>query len=460
MTQYNNTKQLPEFQENLGKVPPQATDIEEALLGICLVYPDTIFDLRLLPRMFYQDRHQQIFSAMMEVAKGGSCDLLTVTNHLRNQGQLEQAGGVVYLTGLTYNAISNQLATRYALILREKFIRREYIRLSYEIQNLAYDDSQDLADVIEYAESGIFNVSDITQVREAERLRILLQEQVEEIRQIMNREKNLTGIPTGYTKIDRVTGGWQDGELIIIAARPSMGKTAMAINLALNASIQNHPVAFFSLEMARDKIAGRVMSYASGYSNIQLRNAEVDYETVVNKSLEVSPLQIWIDDTAGITLFELRSKIKRLVVRNGIRMAVIDYLQLMRGEGKNREEEVSGISRGLKRIAKEFGIPIIALAQLNRKVEERHEKRPMLSDLRESGSIEQDADVVWLLWRPAYYDIPIVVDEERNEVSSDGLMVIDIAKNRNGATGDFNLWHNQPLTVIQDTKPELQNLPY
>jgi replicative DNA helicase len=444
----------------MGKIPPQALDIEEAVLGICMLYPDAIFELRLQPQMFYRESHQLIYAAMLEISKKGICDVLTVTNHLRNQGELDRIGGPIYITKLIGNVFSDQMAPNYALILREKFIRREYIRLSQEIQNLAFDDSQDLADVIEFTESGLFKVSDITQVREAEHLRVLIGQEIEEVKKIMNKEKKLTGIPTGYTKIDRITGGWQDGELIIIAARPSMGKTAMAINLALNAARLKYDTALFSLEMARGKIATRIIAYASGYSNIQIRNAEVDLETIIDKSLDVSSYNIWIDDTPALSLFELRSKIKKLIVKKGIRMAIVDYLQLMRGEGKSREEEVSSISRGLKRMALEFGIPIIALAQLNRKVEERREKRPMLSDLRESGSIEQDADVVWLLWRPAYYDIPTVVDEERNEVSSNGLMVIDIAKNRNGATGDFNLWHNEPMTVIQDEEPKLQNLPY
>jgi replicative DNA helicase len=201
------------------------------------------------------------------------------------------------------------------------------------------------------------------------------------------------------------------------------------------------------------------MSYASGYSNIQIRNAEVDWDSICKKSGKVSGLDIYVDDTPGISLFELRSKIKKLIIKNEVKMIVVDYLQLMQGSGNNREEEVSGISRGLKRIALEFNIPVIALSQLNRKVEERKDRRPILSDLRESGSIEQDADLVWTLWRPAFYNIK-GVEGDGSEIGSDGVMVVDIAKNRNGATGDFNLYYNESLTIIQEEKFEMQNLPY
>ena len=443
----------------MGKIPPQALDIEEAVLGICMLYPDAIFELRLQPQMFYRESHQLIYAAMLEISKKGICDVLTVTNHLRNQGELDRIGGPIYITKLIGNVFSDQMAPNYALILREKFIRREYIRLSQEIQNLAFDDSQDLADVIEFTESGLLR--SVISPRSAKRTPASFDrpgdrggEKDHEQREEADRDPYRLHEDRPHHR--RLAGRGADNN----CSQAQHGKDGHGHQPRPERSQAKVRHRAFQPGNGQGKIATRIIAYASGYSNIQIRNAEVDLETIIDKSLDVSSYNIWIDDTPALSLFELRSKIKKLIVKKGIRMAIVDYLQLMRGEGKSREEEVSSISRGLKRMALEFGIPIIALAQLNRKVEERREKRPMLSDLRESGSIEQDADVVWLLWRPAYYDIPTVVDEERNEVSSDGLMVIDIAKNRNGATGDFNLWHNEPMTVIQDEEPKLQNLPY
>jgi len=326
---------------------------------------------------------------------------------------------------------------------------------------MAFDESYELDELIELAETGLFHISDITQNKEAESLNKIIREQLIEVEKVINKEKILIGVPSKFTKIDRVTGGWQGSNLIIIASRPSMGKTALALILSLNAASLNYPVGIFSLEMSQAELAFRAMSGASGYSNIQIRNAEVNIEKLNEASKAISGLPVWIDDTPGLSLFELRSKIKKLIVKKGVQLIIVDYLQLMKGEGKNREEEVGSISRGLKGIAKEFNVPIIALSQLNRKVEERHDKCPVLSDLRESGSIEADADIVWMLYRPAFYNIASVTDnEKREEVSSKGVMMVVIVKNRNGATGEFMLYHNESITSFQDVEFELHNLPY
>lgn len=446
---------LPDF----GKVPPQAIDIESLVLGTCLVYPDSIFDVRLLPQMFYKEAHQRIFNSILEVAKKGGCDLATVTNHLRDTGQLEQIGGPVYIVNLTNNVFTDKMLDRYSLIVKEKYLKREFIRVSSEIQGRAFDDSILLDELIDYSESELFAISDVTQTNEVEKLSRIIDAQLIEIQKVCTKEKNLTGVPSGFLNIDRATGGWQEENLIIIASRPSMGKTALALALSQNASKLGYPVGLFSLEMSKKELANRFLSSASDYTNIQIRNGEINLEKLIEKSNDVAELPIYIDDTPSISLFELRSKAKKMILRNEVKIIIIDYLQLMKGDGETREQEVSRISRGLKAISKEFHVPVIALSQLNRKCEERKDKRPMLSDLRESGSIEQDADIVGLLWRPAYYDIR-TVEVERIEQSSEGVLFIDVAKNRNGATGDFVLYHNPALTKIEDTKPEIVNTPY
>lgn len=446
---------LPDF----GKVPPQAIDIESLVLGVCLIYPDSIFDVRLASKMFYKEAHQKIFDSILEVAKSGNCDLATVTNHLIDTGQLGAVGGPVYLASLTNNVFTDKMIDRYSLIVKEKYLKREFIRVSAEIQNRAFDDSLLLDDLIDYSESELFALSDITQTNEVEKLNRVIDQQLIEIEKVCTKEKQLTGVPSGFLNIDRATGGWQEENLIIIASRPSMGKTALALALSQNAATLKYPVGLFSLEMSKKELAIRFLSSASNYTNVQIRNGEINYETLVNKSFDIAELPIYIDDTPAISLFELRSKAKKMILRSGVKLIIVDYLQLMKGEGESREQEVSKISRGLKAISKEFHIPIIALSQLNRKCEERKDKRPMLSDLRESGSIEQDADIVGLLWRPAYYDIR-TVEIEHIEQSSEGVLFIDVAKNRNGATGDFVLFHNNSLTKIEDIKPELINTPY
>lgn len=434
-----------------GKVPPQAIDIESAILGCCMVYPDSVFELKLTPDMFYKDAHKKIFTAILETAKRGGCDILTVTEELRRTNDLDNVGGVLYITQLTANIISDQMIEQHSLIIREKYIKREYIRISAELQNISFDNFVPLDEVVDYVESELFKLSDMTQMRETEKLSRIIDRQITEIEQVYKKEKKLTGVPSGFSNIDRSTGGWQEENLIIIASRPSMGKTALALTLSMNAARMNQPVGLFSLEMSQKEIATRILSTASGYTNVEIRNAEIDLEKLVKDSWEVSELPLWIDDTAAISLYELRSKVKKMVVRHGIKLVIIDYLQLMKGLGDSREQEVSGISRGLKAISKEFHIPVIALSQLNRKCEERRDKRPMLSDLRESGSIEQDADVVAMLWRPAYYNITSVMIENCEE-SSEGVLFVDIAKNRNGATGDYILYHNTSLTKISDEK--------
>lgn len=444
---------MPDF----GKVPPQAIDAEEMLLGTCLVYPDSVGDTRLLPEMFYKDAHQKIYKAIIEQSCKGLCDIVSITDNLRKNNLLEAVGGILYLTGLTNKIYTDQMIGNYALIIKEKYLLREYIRIGSIIANMGFE--EDLSDVIEFSESNLFKISDFTHSKEPKAIDRIIDELIVDIEKIQRKEKSLVGVPSGFTAIDRITGGWQPGNLIIIAGRPSTGKTALALALTSNPARMNYPVCMFSLEMSENELATRFMSGVTDYSNVQIRNARVDLERFVDNSNQIANLPIYIDDTPAITLFELRSKIKKMILRYGVKLVIIDYLQLMRQEAGNREQEVSTISRGLKAISKEFNIPVIALSQLNRGVEDRADKRPRLSDLRESGAIEQDADIVCFVYRPSIYGIK-TIEIDQNNYSTDGIMIIDCAKDRNGALFSIPLYHNINLTRIKEEKFEQVDLPY
>ena len=440
---------------------PQALEAEQAIIGTCLVNPEAINEIItiLSPDMFYLESNKQLYTALVEVTKKtGRADLISICDYLRVKDQLDNFGGILGLTKRTSGIVTDQYLMNYVYLVKEKYILREYIYSAAKLTNMAY--MEDLADVVEYAEGTIFQISNFTQNKEPRRINGIVDEYLVEIEKIINKEKALSGIASGFTTIDRLTGGWQPSDLIIIAGRPSMGKTAVALSLAKGAAENKIPVAIFSLEMSESQLVGRYLSGVSGRTNLELRTGKVDLMELSCKSNDIAMLPIFIDDTAGITLFELRSKIKKLILKEGIRLVVIDYLQLISQEAGSREQEVSKISRGLKAIAKEFNIPIIALSQLNRSVEDRSNKIPRLSDLRESGAIEQDADIVCFVHRPAYYKIPTVTING-DEIASEGVMVFDIAKNRNGACFTLPLYHNEALTKIEDTKPELTNvLPY
>lgn len=431
------------------RILPHNLQLEKSVLGICLVYPDTINSIRLKSDMFYDDKHKKIFQAMQEVSSKGACDLITVTEQLRKSGMLDFAGGAMYITKLTEQIFSDQQAEQYAMLIKEKYLLREYIRISYEIIDKSYQ--EDISDVIEHAEGSLFRLSDFTQSKEPRQIVNCIDELLADVEKIITKEKSLIGIPSGYTSIDRKTGGWQPGNLIIIAGRPSMGKTALALSLCQNCARLNKPVGLFSLEMSDSEIAARFLSSISGYSNVQIRNAEVNLDDLALKSNDIAGLPIVIDDTPGLSLMEMRSKVKKMILKFGVSLVIVDYLQLMTAEAGNREQEVATISRGLKAIAKEFDIPVIALSQLNREVENRADKRPRLADLRESGAIEQDADIVCFIFRPAVYGLAsIKIDKE--ELSSSGLILIDCAKDRNGALFSIPLYHNDSLTIIQEEK--------
>lgn len=429
------------------KLLPQAIEAEEMFLGALLNYPDTVSDIKLLPEMFYKDSHRKIYASFMELSLTGKADIVSITDDLRKKGHLDQVGGILGLTKLTNNIYTSSLIDNHALIIKEKFLLREYIRVSAEVTNKSF--TEDLSDVAEFAESELFKLSDFTQVKEPVKLSRCIDELLIEVEKIYKKEKSLVGIPSGFTKIDRITGGWQPGNLIIIAGRPSMGKTALALSLASNPAKLNYPVGMFSLEMSSSEIATRFLSGVSGYTNVEIRNANINLDRLVERSNDVAMLPIIIDDTPALSLFEMRSKVKKMIVKNGVKMIIVDYLQLMKAEAGNREQEVSIISRGLKAISKEFNIPVIALSQLNRGVEDRTDKRPRLSDLRESGAIEQDADIVCFVYRPSVYKIENI-NHDGYTLSTTGLMLIDCAKDRNGALFSIPLYHNESLTIISE----------
>ena len=436
---------------NNDKPLPQAIEAERAIIATCLCYPDTILNVMSIIKsdMFYDAKNRILYEAILETTKKGTGDIVSITDYLRKNKQLDNIGGVIELSQRTKGVITDAYIENYAYLIKEKYILRQYIFLSDKLSSMSYE--EDLDDVVNFAEGELFNISNFTQKKEPLALSRLIDEYLIEIEKIQNKEKKLSGVASGYTQIDRITGGWEPENLIIIAGRPSMGKTAMALSLAKGAAENKFPVGFFSLEMSRRELAGRYLSGLSGKSNIELRSGNINLEDLSNKSNSLALLPIYIDDTPAINIFELRSKVKKLIIRNSIKLVIVDYLQLMRAEGGSREQEVSAISRGLKAMAKDLNIPVIALAQLNREVESRGDKKPRLSDLRESGAIEQDADMVCFIYRPFHYGI-YDVNINNNSYDTKGLIIFDIAKNRNGALYTVPLYHNESLTIIKDEK--------
>lgn len=441
---------------DFGKVPPQAIDMEEAVLGALLIESNAIDSVITLlkPDSFYKQSHSEIYKTILDLhTKNSPIDLLTVSEYLRAGQKLEMAGGPIALISLTNKLTSAAHIEYHAKIVHQKYIQREIIRISTELLNKAYDDTNDIAEMFEFAETELLKITGQVHKKEPLKLGGLVDIVIAKIQKIINHEIKLVGSPSGFTKMDRLTGGFKNGELIIIAGRPSMGKSALALQIALNSAELNTPVAFFSLEMSDESLAQRSISGASGKTNVELLEGYCNIEDIIEKTYGLLGLRVFIDDTGGISIAELRSKTRKLMIKENIKMIIVDYLQLMTGDGQSREQEVSKISRSLKAIAKEFNIPVIALSQLSRKPEERCEKRPQLSDLRESGAIEQDADMVCFVYRPAYYGIKSV--DIDGTVDTEGIMELIIAKNRNGAIGSFYVSHNKALTkIVQYEKEE------
>jgi replicative DNA helicase len=431
-----------------GKIPPQALELEEAVLGAMMIDKkgvDEVIDI-LQPDAFYKEAHQHIFEAIVDLFTDTQpIDLLTVSAHLKKKGKLELAGGDFYLIQLTQKITSSAHIEFHSRIILQKYIQRSLIKISSEIIEESYDETTDVFDLLDKAESKLYEVTQGNIKRSSETAQSLVLQAKKRIEEIAGKE-GLSGVATGFDKLDKVTSGWQPSDLIIIAARPGMGKTAFVLSMARNIAIDfHHPVAVFSLEMSSVQLITRLISSETGLSSEKLRTGKLEKHeweqlSVKVKNLEKAPL--FIDDTPSLSIFDLRAKARRLASQHGIKLIVIDYLQLMTagggGKGGNREQEISTISRNLKALAKELNVPVIALSQLSRAVETRgSSKRPLLSDLRESGAIEQDADIVSFIYRPEYYKIDEWDDDERSP--TDGQAEFIIAKHRNGGLENIRL---------------------
>ncbi|MBN1597997.1 MAG: replicative DNA helicase [Bacteroidales bacterium] len=439
------SSQLPVNLEH-GKLPPQALELEEAVLGAVMLEKDAIIEVIdiLKPESFYREEHQKIYQAALNLfAADKAIDLLTIPEELKKEGKLDEVGGISYITHLTSRVASAAHIEFHARIVQQKFIQRELIRVSSEIQNKAFDDGVDVNDLLDFSESELFNVAQGHIKKEAAPMNVLVKDAISLIQEASKRDDNLSGIPSGYTKIDRLTSGWQNSDLVIIAGRPSMGKTAFVLSMTRNMAIDHgKSVALFSLEMSSIQLVNRLIVSEAEIPSEKIRVGNLsdnEWERLDYRIKRLEDAKIFIDDTPAISVFELRAKCRRLKRLHNIDIVIIDYLQLMSGTPEtkgNREQEVSNISRALKGIAKELNVPVIALSQLNRSVEIRTgSKRPQLSDLRESGAIEQDADMVAFIHRPEKYGIT----EDNDGNSLRGLAEIILAKHRNGALGDVFL---------------------
>jgi replicative DNA helicase len=432
-----------------GKLPPQVIEMEEAVLGAMMIDKkgvDDVIDI-LQPDAFYKDAHKHIFEAILQLfTETQPIDLLTVSSQLKKNGKLELAGGDFYLIQLTQKIASSAHIEFHSRIILQKFIQRSLIRISSEIIEESYDETTDVFDLLDKAESKLYEVTQGNIKRSSETAQSLVLQAKKRIEEIAGKE-GLSGIATGFEKLDQVTSGWQPSDLIIIAARPGMGKTAFVLSMARNVAIQfGHAVAVFSLEMASVQLITRLISSETGLSSEKLRTGKLEkheWEQLSTKVKDLEKAPLFIDDTPSLSIFDLRAKCRRLASQHGIKLIVIDYLQLMTagGNGKgggNREQEISTISRNLKALAKELNVPVIALSQLSRAVETRgSSKRPLLSDLRESGAIEQDADIVSFIYRPEYYKIEEWDDDEQSPTAGQAEFII--AKHRNGSLENIRL---------------------
>ena len=427
-----------------GRKPPQAIDIEEAVLGALLLEPEVVPDIldQLQADCFYKDVHKKIFEAITTLSsRNDPVDIFSVSDELSKRGELEEVGGMAYLSQLSTKIGAAAHVEYHTKVLLQKFLQRELISISYEVQKAAFDDSLPVDDLIDSAEEKVFTLAQRNVRNETKPILSVINRAVEQIEINQKREDGLSGVPSGYTGIDRVTFGWQPADLIILAARPSVGKTAFVLTMARNMVVDHHiPVAFFSLEMPDTQLVTRIMVSETGLPSEKLRGAKKMTEgewTQLHDGLnKLSRAPLWIDDTPSLSIYEFRSKARRLVNKQHVKLIIIDYLQLMTGPPElkgMREQEVAAISRSLKAIATELNVPIIALSQLNRSVETRGgNKRPQLSDLRESGAIEQDADIVMFIHRPEFLGV-------QDEGGFPGETDLIIAKHRNGEVRDVKM---------------------
>lgn len=436
---------LPIQNNELGKIPPQATDLEEAVLGALLIEKEAVNDVIdiLKPESFYKEAHQKIYIVIQELFQDSEpIDILTVTSKLRKKGELEMIGGAYYISFLTNRVASSANIQFHSRIISQKHIQRELIRISSETIRDAYAESTDVFELLDKAERDLFTVAQGNIRKDYDTMGDILKLAIENIEAAKKNVDGVSGVPSGFAALDRVTAGWQKSDMIIVAARPGMGKTAFVVSMARNMAVDfNIPVAIFSLEMASVQLVNRLISSETGIKGEKIRKGNLEdheFTQLHTRIKKLAKAPIYVDDTPSLSVFELRAKARRLKSKHNIQCIIIDYLQLMTANSDkgNREQEISTISRSIKTIAKELNIPILALSQLSRAVETRGgDKKPMLSDLRESGAIEQDADIVSFIYRPEYYDI--TQDEDGNSMIGVGQVII--AKHRNGALETVSL---------------------
>ncbi|HOB26684.1 MAG TPA: replicative DNA helicase [Bacteroidales bacterium] len=443
-----------------GKIPPSDLETEEVVLGALLIEPNalaTVIDI-LQPEVFYKEAHQRIFAAILALYPiGEPIDVITVTNYLRKNGEIDFIGGPAYIAQLTDRVISAANIEYHARILIEKYIQRKLIEISNNIITEAYDATSDAFDILNEAENALFQINEQNLRRSFRSMPSVLQVVREQIETAYKNQGEYTGVVTGYYHLDQLTGGLQPSDLIIIAARPGMGKTAFALSMARNMAVEfGLPIAFFSLEMTAPQLVIRILSAQTQISSERIRKGELDdmeWMTLNEAMNKLSNVKLFLDDTPALSIFELRAKARRLKQAYDIQAVYIDYLQLMTAKidrNSNREQEIASISRALKALAKELNIPVIALSQLSRDVEKRSgTKRPQLSDLRESGAIEQDADIVIGIYRPEYYMKEEQVDEDKLAAVKNKAEII-LLKHRNGPLGTVNLYFLNQFALFTD----------
>lgn len=437
------------------RVPPQNIEAEQAVLGAMLIDKEAIAKASeiLTSTDFYREAHRVIFNAMLELYnKNEAVDMVTVTEILKRDNKLEDIGGLAYITSLANVVLTAANVKYHADIVAEKSVLRQLVRVSTEIAAMGYEANEDVGTLLDTAESRILEISNRKKKADFTPINDVLMESVQNIEKLINNKGGLTGLPSGFADLDKLTSGLHPSDFIILAARPSMGKTALALNIVQNVALRAHKkiggeprsVAFFSLEMSKEQLVNRMLCAEAGIDSQRLRVGEMgdkDWDALWGACDSMSKAKIYIDDTAGITVMDMRSRARRLKAEHGLDLIVVDYLQLMQGSGKknnsgDRQQEVSEISRSLKALARELDVPVLALSQLSRSVEARQVKRPMLSDLRESGSLEQDADIVAFLYREDYYN-----PETENKHTE-----LIIAKHRNGPVDTVNLFFHKQFT--------------
>ena len=433
--------------EIAGRLVPRAVEIEAAVLGALMLEKDAFAEVcdLLSPESFYEPRHVLVYQAIQGLGLSEEpIDMITVTNRLRSDGNLDKIGGPGFIASLTMNVVSAAHVETHARIVAQKYLARQLISFASSIENNAFDESNDVDDLLQEAEAKLFEISQRNLKRDVIQINPLLAKAVEQMQIASQRSSGISGLSTGFHALDKMTSGWQNSDLIIIAARPAMGKTAFVLSMALNIAMHNDPVAVFSLEMSNLQLVNRLISNACEIPGDKIKSgnlSDLEWTQLMSRMQKLQSVPLYVDDTSGLSMMELRTKARRLVREHDVKLIIIDYLQLMTAGQKlgSREQEVSTISRSLKEMAKELNIPVIALSQLNRKLQDRgnKDKSPHLSDLRESGAIEQDADIVCFIHRPEYYTRSSV-DEEGNNIK--GKVEFILAKHRSGGVGTVNMF--------------------